>query len=65
MCNAADEPCPLLYDSGVTVGYTNGTLQGARPDNAGPGAGDVLQQTFQVLQNMMSGMALQHVETVR
>ena len=25
MCNAADEPCPLLYDS--VRGYTNGTLQ--------------------------------------
>ena len=24
MCNAADEPCPLLYDS--VRGYTNGTL---------------------------------------
>ena len=38
---------------------------GARPDNAGPGAGDVLQQTFQVLQNIMSGMALQHVELIK
>ena len=59
----SEETNNVMATNNGTDSTSNGA--GARPDNGGPGAGDVLQQTFQVLQNMMSGMALQHVELIK